>query len=70
MFGMHVPDPIERGEIRAESWYFDNVKNGVATCVCGKQFKLDEGDFVSPDPYAPPVCPDCFQEWFDSIQKE
>lgn len=60
----YVPDPIERGEQRCESWYFDNVRDGVATCSCGKQFKLEDGETLSADPYAIPVCPECADEYF------
>lgn len=58
---MYVPDPIERGESSCEDWYFDNVKNGIATCCCGNEFNIDEGETLSPDPYAIPVCPECFK---------
>ncbi|MHA2047627.1 MAG: hypothetical protein ACW99G_22835 [Candidatus Thorarchaeota archaeon] len=59
---MHIPDPFERGEDRCENWYYENVKNGIATCSCGKEFKFEEGQALSPDPYAIPVCPECFEE--------
>lgn len=59
-----LPDPIERGLQRCEDWYFDNVKGDIVTCGCGNKFKLEEGEIVSPDPYAIPVCESCFEEWF------
>ncbi len=60
----HLPDHIERGERKCEDWYFDNVVGDTATCSCGKKFKFSEGQTLSADPYAIPVCPDCFDEWF------
>lgn len=61
-----IPDPIERGEAACEAWYFDNVgPDGRVKCCCGKWFKLEDGETLTADPYATPVCPDCFQEWFD-----
>lgn len=58
-----IPDPIERGESRCEDWYFDNVENGIATCSCGNTFKLGEGETLSDDPYAIPVCGECFEKY-------
>ena len=57
-----MPDFFEAGEQRCEDWYFDNVIGDEATCSCGKTFKLSEAEMPSPNPYAIPVCPDCFQE--------
>lgn len=59
----YLPDADERGESRVENWFHDNVRGDIATCSCGKQFKLDEGMTLSPDPYAIPVCPDCFERF-------
>ncbi len=61
---MYLPDPIERGEQRCENWYCDNVKKGIATCCCGKQFPFNEGETLSADPYAIPVCGDCAEEYY------
>lgn len=58
----YIPDPIERGEDRCEAWAFENVRGNVATCSCGDTFNLDEGETLSPDPYAIPVCPKCFEQ--------
>ena len=62
----YIPDPIERGESLCEQWYFDNVSECIATCACGNKFKIEEGETVSPDPYAIPVCPECFDKWYES----
>lgn len=59
----YIPDPIERGEMRCEDWEAENVKGDIATCCCGRKFKLADGETVSADPYAIPVCPICFEEW-------
>lgn len=59
---MYIPDPIERGEQRCGDWYFDNVRNGIATCDCGKEFRLEDGEALSADPYAIPVCGECFDK--------
>jgi hypothetical protein len=31
---------------------------------------LKDGESISENPYAPPVCPECFEEWFSIQQKE
>lgn len=63
---MHIPDPIERGEAACELWAADNIRivDGVdiATCSCGGEFRLVDGQSTSHDPYAIPVCPQCFQK--------
>lgn len=57
----YVPDPIERGEARAEDWYFDTQRgDGIHECGCGRLFHVDDGETLSADPYAIPVCPTCF----------
>ena len=58
----YIPDIMERGEDRCDAWYFDNVKDGVATCSCGGTFDVDKGETLSSDPYAIPVCPACFEK--------
>jgi len=60
----YIPDPIERGEARCEDWAAEHVHGNMATCCCGKEFRLVDGETTSADPYAIPVCPDCFDEWF------
>jgi len=70
MYGDYIPDPIEIGEARVDNWYFDNVKNGIATCCCGNEFKFEDGETVSADPYAIPVCPECFNKWADKQEKK
>ena len=59
---MHIPDPIERGEARCEDWAAANVNGDIATCCCGNKFELSQGETLSPDPYAIPVCGECFEK--------
>ena len=62
---------VESKESAAEDAYFDMLqKDGRLKCGCGKLFDAeDEGGTVSPDPWAMPVCGDCFDEWYKSMQK-
>lgn len=62
----YIPDPIERGEMRCEAWADENLRGDIATCSCGKEFNLSEGETTSADPYAIPICKDCFAEWYES----
>lgn len=66
--------PIERGEDRCESWAIDNVRGDEMKCCCGRTCKLSEAETLSPDPYAIPVCPDCFAaamtEWYGQSWRE
>lgn len=58
-----IPDHIEQAESRCERWADENVDaDGIATCSCGRKFKLEEGETLSPNPYAIPVCRVCFLE--------
>lgn len=56
-----LPDLVERGTSRCEDWYFDNVLGNDMRCCCGKTCRLEDALAVSPDPYAIPVCPECFE---------
>ena len=60
-----IPDPIERGEQACDDWYFDSKVGDKHRCGCGRLFDLDDGETVSPDSYAIPICPTCFGEWED-----
>lgn len=60
----YLPDPVERGVARCEAWADENVDGDEATCGCGRTFKLEDGETISPDPYAIPICPLCFEEWW------
>lgn len=58
-----IPDPIESAEAQCEAWALENVDaNGIAVCSCGRTFPLEHGQTLTPNPYAIPVCPVCFQE--------
>ena len=57
-------DFIENLEAAAERQYDDMLQpNGKLKCGCGKLFNSSNGAMVSPNPYAMPVCPSCFNEW-------
>lgn len=55
----YIPDPIERGEARAERWAAERIDGDMYTCACGNKCKLEECQSLSPDPYAEPFCPSC-----------
>ena len=65
-----IPDFFERGEDRCERWAAEHLRGDIATCECGREFKLSEGQTMSPDPYAIPICPTCFEEALDRIRRE
>jgi len=67
---MYIPDPIERMETFVERWADDNIKGDMFKCGCGKMCKLNDGQPISSNPYSPPVCPDCFEEWCDWQEKQ
>lgn len=62
-----IPDPIERGEESAER-AFDKLQRGggMMECYqCSAVFDAEEeGGTLSPDPYAMPVCGQCFDAAF------
>ena len=61
-----MKDFIENLEDGAEAAYFEMLQgNGKLKCDCGRIFNPDkEGGLVSPNPYAMPVCNECFRECF------
>ena len=69
----YIPDPIERGEQRAEASH--EMRDGKIRCVECRDF-FDENDMTtaSPDPYAPPVCFGClggaYMAWAMQIIRE
>lgn len=54
-----LPDLITLGEASVEAWADENVVGDIATCQCGNTFKLNQGESLSPNPYATPVCKEC-----------
>ena len=47
----------------------DNVPEGYFTCPeCGDTATLSSAQPSSNNPYAMPICPDCFEEMIKSIQ--
>lgn len=66
-------DIIERLENEAEAAYHKMVQpDGRLKCSgCGKAFDPDEeGAVISPNPYAMPICGDCFGEWAKMKKEE
>ena len=61
----YIPDPIEIMEASAERWADKNIKGEMFKCGCGKWVKLNDGQPISENPYAPPVCQDCFEEFLN-----
>lgn len=60
-----IPDPIERGEMRMESWAQESLKGDVFICPgCNEECPIDDAVMVSPDPYSPPACPECAEDYF------
>lgn len=61
----YVPDPIERGEARADR-YEDRIHGDFYTCSCGDECRLYDAQPLSADPYAEPFCPECVQNYIDA----
>jgi len=56
-----IPDPIELGERRVESWVDENMNDNQFKCPCCKTWvNHEEMNMLSPDPYALPICNKCF----------
>ncbi len=65
--GEYVEDHIERGEASCEAWEEEaRQPDGRYKCCCGKLFILEDGETLSPDPYAIPVCRICARKYFSS----
>lgn len=58
-------DILEHLEDGAEASYHEMLQpDGRLKCGCGKIFDADsEGGPISANPYAMPVCGDCFIKW-------
>lgn len=57
---------VESMETAAADRYDEMLQpNGQLKCGCGELFNEDEGVTVSPNPWAEPVCPKCFDRWSD-----
>lgn len=57
-----MQDFTERAEDFCEWWASENIRGGEMTCSCGKTCPLNQAEPLSPDPFAIPVCPDCFNK--------
>lgn len=62
-------DFLETLEDRAEAWAIDNMRGDEFKCSCGKWCKLSEGETMSPNPYAIPLCRQCFDDEYDKLVK-
>lgn len=58
-------DFFEMAEARCEQWSLENMDGDSFTCCCGNTCKLEQGEALTPDPYAIPVCPSCFEKAMD-----
>lgn len=60
-----MKDIVEYLEAQAEVAYHEMLQpDGRLKCGCGKLFDPDkEGGVVSPNPYAMPICGNCFKKW-------
>lgn len=58
---MYIPDPIERGENRAEQWADELEFDGdMIDCInCGARIDIADAVMMSPDPYCPLICEQC-----------
>ena len=66
--GRDMRDFIENLEDGAEAAYYRMLQpNGKLKCSCGKLFEPSQGTVVSPNPYAMPVCEDCFEKYQESM---
>lgn len=64
-------DQLERWEYSAERQYDEMLQpDGRLKCGCGNLFDADnEGEILSPNPYAMPVCGKCFDEYFRDMER-
>lgn len=62
---MSLPDPLEAAENRCESWADEHSdRDGFDCSGCGKRTSWVEAETMSVDPYALPVCGECFNKEF------
>ena len=66
---MQIPDPIEKMEMMAERWADKYIKGNMFECFCGKMCKINDGQSIDDNPYAPPVCLDCFGVFLQEYKK-
>ncbi len=58
----YIPDPSERGEMRAERWE-NRIEGDFYICSCGKKCVIYDAECLSPDPWGEPFCPDCVESF-------
>lgn len=64
-------DTVDHLEAGAEVEYYEMLQpDGRLKCGCGRIFNAnEEGGIVSPNPYAMPICRNCFSRWKEQIVK-
>ena len=68
---MVMMDQIERWEASAERAYDEmDQGDGNLKCSCGKIFPAEDGMSIDSNPWAMPVCPDCFEGWLKEKGKD
>ena len=59
-----MKDFLENLEDAAEAAYAEMEQpDGKLKCGCGNIFRPEEGETLSPNPWAMPVCQECFDAW-------
>ncbi len=59
-----MKDIVELHESAIEDWAMENVRGEDFRCACGEWCPLSDGDTISPNPWAKPICPKCLDEYF------
>jgi hypothetical protein len=66
-----MKDILENLEHYAEKRYDEMEQpDGRLKCDCGNLFNAAEGEVLSPNPYAMPVCQECFKKLCDVIPRK
>lgn len=69
--GDDLPDFIEMQEDRIERIMDErSLPNGMYRCGCGKVVRLEDTLAASSNPWAEPICEDCFGESLTPEQRE
>ena len=61
-----IPDLIESVENAAEDWAADNIRGDEFKCPgCEKWTPMNEGETLTPNPWARPFCRKCAEEYWE-----
>ena len=68
----YIPDPIERGEARAEIWADEiDLPGGMFRCPgCKTPTSCEDAHPSSPDPYCLPICGACLSILLDAKEQD